>query len=168
MERLLAMQRIQRQNDILQQFHMKLRADTDPQPVTNYLYQAKIIDEYALEILSLQTRRNKNKALLIKLRKVEDPNAFSGFVNGLEKEQPHLACILLKEENSRLYKLEKELVTERLLVLETKKEELKTKCKSLEEQLQFWPRTLQDSNLERSGYDERSGAAALSVNEDDI
>lgn len=98
MERLLAMQRIQRQNDILQQFHMKLRADTDPEPVTNYLYQAKIIDEYALEeILSMQTRRNKNKALLIKLRKVEDPNAFSEFVNGLEKEQPHLACILLKE-----------------------------------------------------------------------
>lgn len=71
-------------------------------------------------------------------------------------------------ENSRLYKLEKEHVTvktERLLVLETEKEELKTKCKSLEEQLQFWRRTLQDSNLERSGYDERSGAAALSVNE---
>lgn len=45
----------------------------------------------------MQTRRNKNKALLIKLRKVEDPNAFSEFVNGLEKEQPHLACILLKE-----------------------------------------------------------------------
>ena len=59
MERSLAMQRIQRQNDILQQFHMKLRADTDPDPVTNYLYEAKI--------------------------------------NGLEKEQPHLACILLKE-----------------------------------------------------------------------
>lgn len=58
MERLLAMQRIQRQNDILQQFHMKLRADTDPELVTNYLYQAKIIDEYALEeILSMQTRR---------------------------------------------------------------------------------------------------------------
>lgn len=54
MERLLAMQRIQRQNDILQQFHMKLRADTDPEPVTNYLYQAKTIDEYALEeILSM-------------------------------------------------------------------------------------------------------------------
>ena len=73
-------------------------------------------------------------------------------------------------ENSRIYKLEKELVTvktERLLVLETEKEELKTKCKSLEEQLQFWPRTLQDSNLERSGYDERSGVAALSVNEGD-
>lgn len=70
MERLLAMQRIQRQNDILQQLHMKLRADTDLEPVTNYLYQAKIIDEYALEqILSMQTRRNKNKALLIKLRK---------------------------------------------------------------------------------------------------
>lgn len=78
MERLLAMQRILRQNDILQQFHMKLRADTDPEPVTNYLYQAKIIDEYAFgELLSMQTRRNKNKALLIKLRKVEDPNAFS-------------------------------------------------------------------------------------------
>ena len=98
MERLLAMQRIQRQNDILQQFQMKLRADTDPEPVTNYLCQGKIIDEYALEeILSMQTRRNKNKALFIKLRKVEDPNAFSEFVNGFEKEQPHLACILLKE-----------------------------------------------------------------------
>lgn len=79
-------------------------------------------------------------------------------------------CVFFFAENSRIYKLEKELVTvktERLLVLETEKEELKNKCKSLEEQLQFWPRTLQDSNLERSGYDERSGAAALSVNEGD-
>ena len=70
MERSLAMQRIQRQNDILQQFHMKLRADTDPEPVTNYLYQAKIIDEYALgEILSMQTRRNKNKAFSLSSEK---------------------------------------------------------------------------------------------------
>ena len=98
MERLLAMQRIQRQNDILQQFHMKLLEDTDPEPVTNYLYQAKIIDVRALEeILSMQTRRKKNCALLIKLRKVEDPNSLSEFVNGLEREQPHLACILSKE-----------------------------------------------------------------------
>ena len=54
-------------------------------------------------------------------------------------------CVFFLAENSRIYKLEKELVTvktERLLVLETEKEELKNKCKSLEEQLQFWPRTL--------------------------
>ena len=40
-------------------------------------------------------------------------------------------CVFFFAENSRIYKLEKELVTvktERLLVLETEKEELKSSC----------------------------------------
>ena len=48
--------------------------------------------------------------------------------------------------------------------LKTENEQLKTKCRNLEEQLQLQRKPLQDKNMERSSHDERSATAASSRN----
>lgn len=83
--------------EILQTCFEKLVEDLEPNPVMRYLYQKGIITEEDMDaIRSNDTRYKMNDALILQLKR-KGPNAFKRFVEGLQKNQPFLADILLAE-----------------------------------------------------------------------
>lgn len=83
--------------EILQTCFEKLVEDLEPNPVMRYLYQKGIITEENMDaIRSNDTRYKMNDALILQLKR-KGPNAFKRFVEGLQKNQPFLADILLAE-----------------------------------------------------------------------
>ena len=83
--------------EILQTCFEKLVEDLEPNPVMRYLYQKGIITEEDMDaIRSNDTRYKINDALILQLNR-KGPNAFKRFVEGLQKNQPFLADILLDE-----------------------------------------------------------------------
>lgn len=83
--------------EILQTCFEKLVEDLEPNPVMRYLYQKGIITEEDMDaIRSNDTRYKMNDALILQLNR-KGPNAFKRFVEGLQKNQPFLADILLDE-----------------------------------------------------------------------
>lgn len=86
--------------EILQMHFEKLVEDLEPNPVMRYLYGKSIISEEDMDaIRSNDTRYEKNEALLLQL-KGKGPDAFKRLVEGLQKNQPSLADLLLKEGKS--------------------------------------------------------------------
>ena len=82
---------------ILQRRILELVRDLDPRPLLLYLFQKEIIDaDDKEEIRSKKVRKDMSEALIDTLIN-KGPEAFPELVEGLEKEQPFLACLLLKE-----------------------------------------------------------------------
>lgn len=82
---------------ILQRLIVHLVKNLEPEPLLLYLYHKKVIDEDDKdEIQSWKVRKYKSEALIFKLMK-KGPQTFQKLVDGLQNEQPFLACALLKE-----------------------------------------------------------------------
>ena len=82
---------------ILQRLILDLVKDLDPKPLLLYLYQKEIIDaDDKEEIRSKKVRKDMSEALIDTLMN-KGLEAFPELVEGLQKEQPFLACLLLKE-----------------------------------------------------------------------
>ena len=82
---------------ILQRLILELVKDLDPKPLLLYLYHKEIIDaDDKEEIRSKKVRKDTSEALIDTLMN-KGPEAFPELVEGLQKEQPFLACLLLKE-----------------------------------------------------------------------
>ena len=83
--------------DILQRCIVELVKDLQPKPLLLYLYSKKEINEDDMtEIQSYDVRQTMSKELILKLMK-KGPQAFSNLIDGLQNEQPFLACSLLQE-----------------------------------------------------------------------
>lgn len=83
--------------DILSKHTSTLVKDLEPEKLMLHLDQMDIIDENdGAKVRSRKTRSGMNEALLTTLTK-RGPKAFRTLVEGLQKFQPSLACILLQE-----------------------------------------------------------------------
>ena len=83
--------------DILSKHTSTLVKDLEPEKLMLHLDQMDIIDENdGAKIRSTKTRTDMNEALLATLKK-RGAKAFRTLVEGLQKFQPSLACILLQE-----------------------------------------------------------------------
>ena len=90
--------------DILRKHTSTLVKDLEPEKLMLHLDQMDIIDENdGAKIRSTKTRTDMNEALLTALTK-RGAKAFRTLVEGLQKFQPSLACILLQEGTWHLLK----------------------------------------------------------------
>lgn len=82
---------------ILQRLNEELVKDLDPEKLLRYLFHKEVIDVDDMdEIRSWRVRKDVSEALIHKLMR-KGPEAFPELVEGLQKKQPFLACLLLKE-----------------------------------------------------------------------
>ena len=82
---------------ILQRLNEELVKDLDPEKLLRYLFHKEVIDVDDMdEIRSWRVRKDVSEALIHKLLR-KGPEAFPELVEGLQKKQPFLACLLLKE-----------------------------------------------------------------------
>ena len=82
---------------VLQKLIIKLVKDLEPEPLLLYLYQKEIIDQNDMdEVRSKKIRKDVNEDLIFTLMR-RGPEAFPNLVEGLQRKQPFLACLLLKE-----------------------------------------------------------------------
>ena len=82
---------------ILQRLNEELVKDLDPEKLLRYLFHKEVIDVDDMdEIRSWRVRKDVSEALIHKLFR-KGPEAFPELVEGLQKKQPFLACLLLKE-----------------------------------------------------------------------
>ena len=82
---------------ILQRLTLELVKNLEPQPLLLYLYQKEIINQDDMdEVRSKNIRKDVCVALISKLM-LKGPEAFPELVEGLQQNQPFLACSLLKE-----------------------------------------------------------------------
>ena len=83
--------------EIIQSHSQQLFDDLDPVQLTRFLFQKGIFNrEHEDIITSKNTRKEKIQELLSILER-SGPHAFSVFIEGLEKNKPWLAEMLLKE-----------------------------------------------------------------------
>lgn len=82
---------------ILQRLNEELVKDLDPEKLLRYLFHKEVIDVDDMdEIRSWRVRKDVSEALIHKLMR-KGPEAFPELVEGLQKKQTFLACLLLKE-----------------------------------------------------------------------
>ena len=82
---------------ILQRLNEELVKDLDPEKLLRYLFHKEVIDVDDMdEIRSWRVRKDVSEALIHKLMR-KGPEAFPELVEGLQKKQPFLARLLLKE-----------------------------------------------------------------------
>lgn len=82
---------------ILQRLNEELVKDLDPEKLLRYLFHKEVIDVDDMdEIRSWRVRKDVSETLIHKLMR-KGPEAFPELVEGLQKKQPFLACLLLKE-----------------------------------------------------------------------
>ena len=82
---------------VLQKLIVELVKDLEPEPLLLYLYQKEIIDQDDMdEVRSKKIRKDVNEDLIFTLMR-RGPEAFPNLVEGLQRKQPFLACLLLKE-----------------------------------------------------------------------
>lgn len=95
-----------RHRQILQKYLEKLSDELHVEPVASFLWtEAGILtlDDMDRVLAKASTSQVEASKILMSTLQSRGEQAFPKFVEALEKEQPVLACLLLREENAMLY-----------------------------------------------------------------
>lgn len=87
-----------RYKNILKKYHKKLKEDLEPESVVSHLWEESgISNDDKEKILLTKLTRGQQSGILLEMLPRRGQQAFLKFVEALEKVQPFLACMLLKE-----------------------------------------------------------------------